>query len=56
MHLSWAIEVLTDLDRCLEFGRQLGMPVEIVVDDRFFDPVEAMAVDHVTSIDCFGEI
>src|ERR1700689_148528 len=51
-----AVEIFAYLDRRLQFGGEPGAAVEIVVEDRFLDPDQAMIVDHVAAPQGVGEI
>ena len=56
MQIAGTIEILSDLDRCVQFGCQLRISVEIVVNDRLFDPREPFVIDHVTALQGFSEV
>ena len=56
VQLARAVEVLADLDRRLQLGGELGIAVEIVVDDRLLDPGEAKIVDRVAALQGLGEV
>ena len=56
VQLARPVEVLADLQRRLQLGGEPGVAVEIVVDDRLLDPVEAQVVDHVAAVQRLGEI
>ena len=45
-----------DLDRRFQLCGELGIAVEIVVDDRLFDPVEAKIVDGVAALQRFAQM
>src|SRR5215470_6191327 len=56
VHLPRTIEILTDLNWRFQLGSQLGVAIEVVIDDRLLDPGEAMTVDHMTARKCLGQI
>jgi hypothetical protein len=56
MQLAATIEVLTHLDRRLEIGREPGVAVEVVIDDRFLDPRQTQIVDHMAALQGVAEI
>ena len=47
VQIARPVEILADLQGRFEFPGELGAAVEIVVDDRFFQPGEAQIVEHV---------
>ena len=55
VHLARTVEVLADLQRRLQFGREPGIAVEIVVDDRLLDPGQPVVVDHVAALKRLGQ-
>src|SRR5262245_59508746 len=56
MEIAWAIEVLADLDRRVQLGSELRMAVEVGVDDRLFNPVQAELIDPMAPAQRFSQI
>src|SRR3984885_2978552 len=56
VNVARAVEIFAYLDRRLQFGGEPGAAVEIVVEDRFLDPAQAMIVNHVAAPQGVGEI
>ncbi len=50
------IEIFTDLHWRFQLSGQLGITVQIVIDNRLLDPGEALIVNHVTALKGFGEV
>ena len=50
LQIARTIEIFADLNRRLQFGGELRITIEIVVDDRLLDPVQAKIVDHVAAL------
>jgi hypothetical protein len=55
VHVAGAVEVLADLQRRFQLAGQLGIAVEVVVDDRLLDPGEATIVDQVATLQRLGK-
>ena len=55
VQIAGAIEIFADLNRRLKIGGQLCITVEIVIDDRLFDPAEAQPINHLAPHHRLGE-
>ena len=51
-----AVEILADLQRRFEFGSELGVAIEVVVDNRLLDPRQSEIVDHVAAKEGVGQV
>src|SRR5580704_8012513 len=56
VNVARAVKISAYLDRRLQFGSEPDAAVEIVVEDRFLDPDQAMIVNHVAAPQGVGEI
>jgi hypothetical protein len=50
------VEILADLERCLQVGGQSCVALEVVIDDGLLDPGEAEIIDRVTPFERLAEL
>jgi len=56
LKVTGAIKIFADLDRRLQLPGKLCVTVEVIVNDRLFDPIQAEIVEHMTSLQGLGEV
>src|SRR5260221_14668009 len=55
MQCARSVEILPELYGCRQFPGERGVACEIVIGNRFLEPVEALHVEGVTAVQCIAE-
>src|SRR5712691_4080635 len=55
MQCARPVEILPELHGCRQLPGELGVACEIVISNRFLEPVEALPVERVTAVQCIAE-
>src|SRR5258705_6456673 len=55
MQCARPVEILPELHGCRQLPGELGVACEIVISNRFLEPVEALPVERMTAVQCIAE-
>src|SRR6266849_6517227 len=55
MQRARAVEILPELHGCRQLASELCVSCEVIINDWFLEPIEALPVERVTAVQCIAE-